>query len=155
MNRSGASLLPPMQAGGWMAEENPNVTQSNIDAPLAFSRKPVAAVSVNGQLLGCLQGFLVSRNNESNQSQSGPLSTGYVEQPAVAYAADILMLPEGLRRGASDGIFPQQLQRQESFALESTVEWSKKFSYPLLCSLQQVLYFDNFCSADASLCCWC
>ena len=156
MNRSAVSVLPPMQAGGWMAEEN-NVnavqSQSQRDAPLAFSRKPVLAVSVNGQLLGCLQGFLVARKTDSNQSLSGPLSTGYFEQPAVAYAADILMLPEGLRRGASDGIFPQQLPRQNNFALDSSVEWSKKFSYPLLCSLQQVLFVQIFLS-DSSLFCW-
>jgi hypothetical protein len=142
MNRSAVSVLPPMQAGGWMAEENNvNATPSQRDAPLAYSRKPVLAVSVNGQLLGCLQGFLVARNNDSNQSLSGPLSTGCFDLPAIAYAADILMLPEGLRRGASEGIFPQQLPRQNNFALDSSVEWSKKFSYPLLCSLQQVLFF--------------
>lgn len=145
MNRSAVSVLPPMQAGGWMADENNvNTTQSQRDAPLAFSRKPVLAVSVNGQLLGCLQGFLVARNNDSIQSVSGPLATGSFEQPAIAYAADILMLPEGLRRGASDGIFPQQLPRQNNFALDSSVEWSKKFSYPLLCSLQQVLHSRKY-----------
>jgi hypothetical protein len=144
MNRSAVSVLPPMQAGGWMAEENNvNAAQSQRDAPLAFSRKPVLAVSVNGQLLGCMQGFLVSRNNDSNQTLSGPLSAGSFDLPAIAYAADILMLPEGLRRGASDGIFPQQLPGQNNFALDSSVEWSKKFSYPLLCSLQQVLFCTN------------
>ena len=143
MNRSSLGPLPPMQAGGWMIED----TTGNIAAPPTLavpiiSRKTVPAITVNCQLLGCLQGLLINRNDDNCQSISAPLSKGlaYPDESIVAYAADITMFPEGLKRGTSSGAVSKGMPLLKGrTALQSSVEWSKRFTYPLLFSLHQVL----------------
>ena len=148
MNRSSLGLLPPMQAGGWMIEETTaNITSAPTLAAPAVSRKPVPAITVNCQLLGCLQGLLINSNDQISQSYSAPWSKGLdsLEEATAAYAADITMFPEGLKRGTSNAAVSKLLSESKCNSnLLSSVEWSKRFTYPLLFSLQQVLiYFSQ------------
>lgn len=143
MNRSSLGLLPPTQAGGWMIDETAaNITSAPTLVVSAVSRKPVPAITVNCQLLGCLQGLLINRNDHSSQSSSAPWLKGLdsPEEATAAYAADITMFPEGLKRGTSNSAVSKLLPESKSNSNpQSSVEWSKRFTYPLLFSLQQVL----------------
>jgi hypothetical protein len=135
MSRQNASPVPQM--GGWMSDNQPD-TLSSLQAPpnqLKPSELDIP-VSTSGKVFGCLQGFLLTPSDEKTTGQIEPP----IEQRRVAYATDITLLPECLRRGASVGIFPRKNPQQKSGGtFESSVEWSKGFSYPLLCSLQQVI----------------
>ena len=140
---------PQMQTGGWMSDSNfpsaisatPKYGVANTqETEVVIKKKLVQPFSINGQLNGCLQGFLAVDNNGGRQQP--PIRNTAIlmtEQNTVAYAADITLHPEGLRRAATCGLIPVLIPAQKnSNALESGVEWSKRFSYPLLCALQQV-----------------
>lgn len=142
---------PQISVGGWMSDRN---IGSSFSAPQKagiknaqeveqlISKKLVQPVSINGQLNGCLQGFLAASSSGGQQTSVGNASVLIREQKIVAYAADITLHPEGLRKGATNGLIPALIPSQNnSCAIESGVEWSKRFSYPLLCALQQVLIF--------------
>lgn len=145
MNRSRVGPLPAVQAGGWMAEETSNIIMPTAEkAKFPLSRKLVQALSIDGQLLGCLQGFLLAQSDPNGISRRGLLLSSNREKTVAAYAADITMLPEGLKRATCDGTSPKVLSSQKSkHDFESSIEWSKEFSSPLLCSLQQV-FVDSF-----------
>ena len=141
--------IPQMQTGGWMSDSNfpsaisaapKNGAANALEAEQVINKKLVQPVSVNGQLNGCLQGFLtVSYDCGRQQPSIGNTAILMTEQNTVAYAADVTLHPEGLRKAATCGLIPVLIPAQKnSCALESGVEWSKRFSYPLLCALQQV-----------------
>ena len=147
MNRSRVGPLPAVQAGGWMAKEIPDIVMSNPEkAKFPVSKKLVPALSTDGQLLCCLQGMIVVQTNPGGKSRSGLLLSSSREKTIAAYAADITELPEGLKRATCDGTSPKALPSQRSkHDFESSVDWSKEFSSPLLCSLQQV-FVDSITS---------
>lgn len=148
MNRSRVGPLPAVQAGGWMAKEIPDILMSNPEkAKFPLSKKLVPALSTDGQLLCCLQGMILAQSDPSGKSRSGLLLSSSREETIAAYAADITMFPEGLKRATCDGTSPKVLSSQKSkHDFESSVDWSKEFSSPLLCSLQQVFVDSITCT---------
>ena len=133
-----------MQSGGWTSANlgsSPNspqkVGQSYTQETANATKKLVQPISVNGQLLGCLQGYLPARSDDNVRMSANSMLLS--AQKRIAYAADITLLPEGLRKGATLGVLPEKLPTQKNSSIEWGVEWSKKFSYSLLYALHQVL----------------
>lgn len=150
MSRPVFKPAPQMQAGGWMtASKDPidirieqTASQLNpLDAATMNSRKLVRPVSIDGRLDGCLQGFVAARNSFRNQTDA---IEPFTVQKRVAYAASIMLYPEGLRKGSTLGVFPSPIPGlQSSSMIESGTAWAKSFSSPILCALQQVFYYSH------------
>ena len=129
-----------------MAKEIPDIVMSSPEKA-KFPASLVPALSTDGQLLCCLQGMIVAQSDPGGKSQSGLLLSSSREKTIAAYAANITMFPEGLKRATCDGTSPKVLSSQKSkHDFESSVDWSKEFSSPLLCSLQQVFVDSITCT---------
>jgi hypothetical protein len=127
-----------MQTGGWMSEGTSQ--QQLAETKLSYDKSKVS-VSISGQMLGCLQGFLIPKSSVKPSPQTESLRTSlYPVEKNVLYGADITLFPESLRKGDCPISLPRLISDQNNDnILQSSVEWAKTFSCPLLCSLQQVI----------------
>lgn len=125
-----------MQNGGWMAENVSPFAETKV----SYGKKPELSISISGQLLGCLQGFLIPKSYVDSSPQT-ERNVSYPIEKNITYGADITLLPESLRKGDCPRTLPRLISQQnnDNCILQSSVEWAKGFSCPLLCSLQQVL----------------
>jgi hypothetical protein len=132
-----------MQNGGWMqAEGSGNSSffsqQQLAETKLSYDKKKLS-ISISGQILGCLQGFLIPKSSSKTSTQTESSRTVlYSVEENVSYGADITLFPESLRKGDCPINIPKLISNQDNDSvLQSSVEWAKTFSCPLLCSLQQ------------------